>query len=68
MKKVVVYDSTLRDGAQAQGISFSVKDKLKSSEIDRLGIILKPVIQFNPKDLESLTDFKDKAKASKVIA
>ena len=39
MKKVVIYDSTLRDGAQAQGISFSVEDKLKIVErLDRLGI------------------------------
>ena len=29
MKKIVVLDSTLRDGAQAQGISYTVEDKLK---------------------------------------
>ena len=28
-KRIVIFDSTLRDGAQAEGISFSVKDKLK---------------------------------------
>jgi len=39
MKKILIYDSTLRDGAQAQGISFSVEDKLKIVErLDRLGI------------------------------
>ena len=32
MKKLVIYDSTLRDGAQAQGISFTVEDKLKIVE------------------------------------
>jgi len=32
MKKILIYDSTLRDGAQAQGISFSVEDKLKIVE------------------------------------
>ena len=28
-KKIRILDSTLRDGAQAEGISFSVEDKLK---------------------------------------
>ena len=28
-KRVSMFDSTLRDGAQAEGISFSVLDKLK---------------------------------------
>ena len=27
--KVVIYDSTLRDEVQAQGISFTVEDKLR---------------------------------------
>ena len=27
--KVAIFDSSLRDGAQAEGISFSVEDKLK---------------------------------------
>ncbi|HAF60287.1 MAG TPA: hypothetical protein DCK81_04005, partial [Clostridiales bacterium UBA9856] len=39
MKNIVVLDSTLRDGAQAQGISFTVEDKLKIvSQLDRLGV------------------------------
>lgn len=33
MKKIFLFDSTLRDGAQAQGISFSVQDKLKIARI-----------------------------------
>ena len=28
MKRLTLFDSTLRDGAQGQGISFSVSDKL----------------------------------------
>jgi len=37
--KIAIYDSTLRDGAQAQGISFSLEDKLKIVEkLDKLGI------------------------------
>ncbi len=37
--KVTLYDTTLRDGAQQEGISFSVEDKLKiARHLDRLGI------------------------------
>jgi 2-isopropylmalate synthase len=36
---VILYDTTLRDGAQREGISFSLADKLKIAErLDRLGI------------------------------
>ena len=39
MKKVQFYDTTLRDGAQQAGISFSVEDKLKiARKLDELGI------------------------------
>lgn len=39
MAKVKLYDTTLRDGAQREGLSFSVEDKLKVTlELDRLGI------------------------------
>lgn len=38
-KSIKLYDSTLRDGAQAAGISFSVGDKLKiAQKLDGLGI------------------------------
>ena len=54
MKKVELLDTTLRDGAQSEGISFSVRDKLAIVEtLDALGI---PLIEAgnpgsNPKDL-----------------
>ncbi len=52
---VTAYDSTLRDGAQAQGVSFTVEDKLKIVvQLDALGIgyIEAGNPGSNPKDLE----------------
>ncbi len=55
MTRIHAYDSTLRDGAQAQGISYSVEDKLKIVEkLDALGVsyIEAGNPGSNPKDLE----------------
>ncbi|OJU18372.1 MAG: citramalate synthase [Clostridiales bacterium 43-6] len=56
MKKAIdIFDSTLRDGAQGEGISFSVEDKLNiASALDELGIgyIEAGNPGSNPKDLE----------------
>ncbi len=39
MRKIYIYDTTLRDGTQGEGISLSVEDKLKvASCLDRLGV------------------------------
>ncbi len=39
MKKIKVYDTTLRDGMQAEGISFSLEDKLSIAKcLDALGV------------------------------
>jgi 2-isopropylmalate synthase len=39
MKKIQVYDTTLRDGAQSEDISFTVDDKLRITELlDDLGV------------------------------
>ena len=54
-KRVEILDSTLRDGAQGEGISFSVEDKLAiTRRLDKLGV---PYVEAgnpgsNPKDLE----------------
>ncbi|MEO0835769.1 MAG: citramalate synthase [Cyanobacteria bacterium J06642_3] len=53
--KLWIYDTTLRDGSQAEGISLSVNDKLKiARQLDAMGI---PFIEggwpgANPKDVE----------------
>ncbi|HBH96859.1 MAG TPA: citramalate synthase, partial [Candidatus Omnitrophica bacterium] len=55
MARVELYDTTLRDGAQTEGISYSVSDKLRIAEkLDQLGV---PFIEggwpgSNPKDAE----------------
>ena len=54
-KRVAVLDSTLRDGMQAEGISFSVEDKIKIVKtLDELGVsyIEAGNPGSNPKDLE----------------
>ena len=53
--KVEIYDTTLRDGAQGAGISYTEKDKLKIIEaLDRLGVdyIEAGNMASNPKDRE----------------
>ena len=55
MTKIAIYDSSLRDGAQAQGISYSVEDKIKIVQLlDELGVryIEAGNPGSNPKDLE----------------
>ena len=38
-KRIHLFDSTLRDGAQTQGVDFSVADKLAiAAALDRLGV------------------------------
>ena len=55
MSKVKLYDTTLRDGAQGEGISYSVMDKVRiAQELDKLGIhyIEGGWPGSNPKDME----------------
>jgi 2-isopropylmalate synthase len=60
-KKVSIYDTTLRDGTQAEGISFSVQDKIRIAEkLDAFGIhyIEGGWPGSNPKDIEFFTEAK----------
>ncbi|MGE5472819.1 MAG: citramalate synthase [Ignavibacteriales bacterium] len=62
LSKVYIYDSTLRDGAQAQGISFSVEDKIKIVlRLDKLGISYVEAGNpgSNPKDIEFFKRIKE---------
>lgn len=65
MNKIEIFDSTLRDGAQGEGISFSADDKLKILQrLDNFGISFVEAGNpgSNPKDL----DFFRRAKALKL--
>lgn len=72
LNKVEIYDTTLRDGAQAEGIAFSVSDKLKIIKLlDGLGItyIEAGWPGANPKDIEVFNQLKSlELKHSKVTA
>lgn len=70
--QVKIFDSTLRDGAQGQGISFSLEDKIKIvTALDELGVdyIEAGNPGSNPKDMEFFKRLKDMdLKNSKVVA
>ena len=54
-KKIQIFDSTLRDGVQGEGINFSVSDKINIVKaLDELGVgyIEAGNPGSNPKDLE----------------
>lgn len=72
MNKIELYDTTLRDGAQSEGISFSVSDKLKICEkLDELGIhfIEGGWPGANPKDMAFFSKAKSlRLKDSELVA
>ncbi|MCK5527097.1 MAG: citramalate synthase, partial [Candidatus Latescibacteria bacterium] len=73
MSELTLYDSTLRDGAQAEGISFSLEDKLMiARRLDDFGVDYieggwpNPT---NPKDLEFFIRVKElELKKAKITA
>src|SRR6202048_307400 len=59
----MIYDTTLRDGTQAEGISFSVHDKIRIAEkLDAFGVhyIEGGWPGSNPKDIEFFNEAKRK--------
>ena len=71
MKKILIYDTTLRDGAQTEGISYSVSDKIGiARKLDSLGVhyIEGGWPYSNPKDKEFFSYFtKHKLKKSHLV-
>lgn len=71
-KKIDIFDSTLRDGAQGQGISFSLEDKLKIVKVlDDIGVAYIEAGNpgSNPKDMEFFNRAKGlKLKTAKLAA
>src|SRR5690554_2415650 len=72
MKKIIVYDSTLRDGAQGKNISYTVQDRIKIvKKLDDFGIdfIEAGNPGSNPKELEFFKEIKNiSLKTSKLVA
>jgi 2-isopropylmalate synthase len=72
MQQIEIYDTTLRDGAQAEDVSFSVEDKLRITEkLDELGVhyIEGGYPGSNPKDIEYFKKvMKVRLKNSKIVA
>jgi len=71
-KKIEILDSTLRDGAQGEGVNFSVKDKIHICQaLDELGVSLIEAGNpgSNPKDMEFFKEVKKvNFKNSKICA
>lgn len=72
MKKIEIYDTTLRDGSQGEGIFFTLQDKIKIAEVlDDFGIdfIEGGWPGSNPKDIKFFEKIKKiKLKNSKIVA
>jgi 2-isopropylmalate synthase len=72
VEKIVLYDTTLRDGMQSEGISFSLQDKLMIAQhLDALGLdyIEGGYAVANPKEMQFFKEVaKLKLKQSKIAA
>ncbi len=72
MKKISILDSTLRDGSQGEGISYSVQDKINIVlALDELGVSFIEAGNpgSNPKDMEFFAEVKKlKLQNSKIVA
>ena len=72
MEKIELYDTTLRDGMQAEGVSFSLEDKLAVAQcLDKLGLdyIEGGYAASNPKEMQFFNEVKKLGlKNSKIVA
>ncbi|HAM51074.1 MAG TPA: hypothetical protein DCP92_10440 [Nitrospiraceae bacterium] len=71
VRKIEIYDTTLRDGSQAEEISFSVEDKLRITEkLDELGVqyIEGGWPGSNPKDAEYFNKVRKLSLSYSVVA
>ncbi|MBI3602661.1 MAG: citramalate synthase [Candidatus Omnitrophica bacterium] len=72
MSRIIIYDTTLRDGSQTEGVSYTVADKLKiTDKLDELGVhyIEGGWPGSNPKDKEYFERMKShKLKNAKLVA
>ena len=72
MEKVKIYDTTLRDGMQAEGVSFSLEDKISiAKSLDELGVeyIEGGYAVSNPKEMRFFAEAaKLDLKNSKIVA
>ncbi len=72
MKKIAIYDTTLRDGAQGEGVSFSGPGKIRVARcLDEFGVdyIEGGFAASNPKDMEFFREIKkENLKHAKVAA
>ncbi|MFY9268574.1 MAG: citramalate synthase, partial [Candidatus Manganitrophaceae bacterium] len=72
MRTVEIYDTTLRDGAQSEDVSFSVEDKLRiAQKLDELGLhyIEGGWPGANPKDILFFEEMKKiRLKSAKLVA
>jgi len=71
MSKIIIYDTTLRDGSQTEGVSYTVSDKVKiTAKLDELGVhyIEGGWPGSNPKDKEFFELMKDRRLKNAVLA
>ena len=71
MEKIKIYDTTLRDGMQAEGVSFSLSDKLLIAQsLDSIGLdyIEGGYAMSNPKEMQFFEEIRERGLKNAKIA